>query len=148
MSLNEEGLFNESPSDVAEGIVIVAGSVWWEGKAFHLYWFEALLTSRLEGGRGWFVISRVESMSIVLLIRVGKLDEVGNWEVTIVEAVVIAEVTTAVSVVGSIGGSSRYSSSSAPPSSPSSSLEAGGTACWNLRTVVSIVTHGNFRIQV
>ena len=72
MSLNEEGLFNESTSDVAEGIVIVAGSVcwegsvWWEGKAFHLYWFEALLTSRLEGGRGWFVISRVESMSIVL----------------------------------------------------------------------------------
>ena len=47
-------------------------------------------------------------MSIMLLIggeTVGKLDEVGNWEVTIVEAVVIAEVTTAVSVVGSIGGS-------------------------------------------
>ena len=54
-------------------------------------------------------------MSLIGGKTVGKLDEVGNWEVTIVEAVVIAEVTTAVSVVGSIGGSSRYSSSSAPP---------------------------------
>ena len=47
-------------------------------------------------------------MSIVSLIggeMVGKLDEVGNWEVTVVEAVAIAEVTAAVSVVGSIGGS-------------------------------------------
>ena len=128
MSLNEEGLFNESLSDVAEGVVIVVGSAWWEGKAFCLYWFEALLISRLEGRRGLFVISRGESMSIVLLIGVEKLYEVGNWEVTVVEAVVIAEVTAAVSVVGSIGGSSRYSSSSAPPSSPSSSLAAGGTA--------------------
>ena len=70
-------------------------------------------------------------MSIALLIggeMVGKLDEVGNWEVTIVEAVVITEVTAAVSVVGSIGGSLRYSSSLAPPSLPSSSLAAGGTA--------------------
>ena len=70
-------------------------------------------------------------MSIVSLIggeMVGKLDEVGNWEVTIVEAVAIAVVTAAVSVVGSIGGSLRYSSSSAPPSLPSSSLAAGGTA--------------------
>ena len=67
-------------------------------------------------------------MSIVLLIGVGKLDEVGNWEVTVVEAVAIAEVTAAVSIVGSIGGSSRYSSLSAPPLSPSSSLAAGGTS--------------------
>ena len=70
-------------------------------------------------------------MSIVLLIggkTVGKLDEVGNWEVTIVKAVAITEVATAVSVVGSIRGSSRYSSSSAPLSSPSSSLASGGTA--------------------
>ena len=70
-------------------------------------------------------------MSIVLLIggeMVGKLDEVGNWEVTIVKALVIAEVTTAVSIVGSIGGLLRYSSSLAPPSSPSSSLAAGGMA--------------------
>ena len=68
-------------------------------------------------------------MSIVLLIggeMVGKLDEVENWEVTIVEAMVIAEVTAAVSVVGSIGGLLRYSSSSAPPLSPLSLLAAGG----------------------
>ena len=61
MSLNKEGLFDKSPSDVAEGVVIVVGSAWWEGKAFHLYWFEVLLVSRLEGGREWFVISRGES---------------------------------------------------------------------------------------
>ena len=70
-------------------------------------------------------------MSIVPLIggeMVGKLDEVGNWEVTVVKAVAIAEVTATVSVVGSIGGLLRYSSSLAPPSSPSSSLAAGGTA--------------------
>ena len=70
-------------------------------------------------------------MSIVPLIggeTVGKLDEVGNWEVTVVKAVAITEMTTAVSVVGSIGGSLRYSSLLAPPSSPSSSLAAGGTA--------------------
>ena len=68
-------------------------------------------------------------MSIASLIggeTVGKLDEVGNWEVTVVEAMVIAEVTAAVSIVGSIGGSLRYSSLSAPPSSPSSLLAAGG----------------------
>ena len=68
-------------------------------------------------------------MSIASLIggeTVGKLDEVGNWEVTIVEAVAIAEVTAAVSIVGSIGGSLRYSSLSTPPSSLSSSLTAGG----------------------
>ena len=68
-------------------------------------------------------------MSIVLLIggeMVGKLDEVGNWEVTVVEAVAIAEATAAVSIVGSIGGSLRYSSLSAPPLLPSSSLAAGG----------------------
>ena len=62
-------------------------------------------------------------MSIVLLIggkTVGKLDEVGNWEVTVVEAAVIAEVATAVSTVGKIGGSSRYLSLSVPHSSPSS----------------------------
>ena len=76
-------------------------------------------------------MSRVESMSIASLIggeTVGKLDEVGNWEVTIVEAMVIAEMTAAVSVVGSIGGLLRYSSLLAPPSLASSSLAAGGMA--------------------
>ena len=67
-SLNEVGLFDERPSDVAEGISAVVGSAWEEGKAFHLYWFEALLVSMLEGGRGWFIILRVESLSIVSLI--------------------------------------------------------------------------------
>ena len=91
-------------------------------------WFKALLVSTLEGERGWFVIPRVESMSIVSLISgktVGKLDEVVNCEVTAVVVVVIAEVTTMVRVV--IGGSSKYLSSSAPPP-PSSSSAAGGTA--------------------
>ena len=48
MSLNEEGLFDKSPSEVAEGVVIVVGSVWWEGKAFHLYWFEVLPVSEVK----------------------------------------------------------------------------------------------------
>ena len=129
-SLNKEGLFDKRPSDVAEGVVIVVGNAWQEGSTFCLYWFEALLLSMLEGGRGWFVILRVESMSMVSLISgktVWKLDKVGNCEVTAVEVVAITEVTTAVRVVGSIGGSSRYSSLSAPPLSPFSSLAAGGT---------------------
>ena len=85
--------------------------------------------SMLEGGRGWFITSRVESMSIMSLIggkTVGKLDEVGSCEVTTVERVVITKLTTTVSVVGSIGGLLRYLSSSAPHSSPYSSLAAEG----------------------
>ena len=81
--------------------------------------------SMLEGGRGWFITSRVESMSIMSLIggkTVGKLDEVGSCEVTTVERVVITKLTTTVSVVGLL----RYLSSSAPHSSPYSSLAAEG----------------------
>ena len=48
-------------------------------------------------------------MSIMSLIGVGKLDEVGNWEVIVVKAVAITEVTTG--IVRLIGELSRYSSS-------------------------------------